>query len=247
MGQKIAILGGAATGKTTSIFPVNLEHLKIKGLKPEETLYINPSGSPLSMRGYKKFYTKFKGDTGNLLSTTDCSQIVKAIHVVSKKRPEIKHIVIEDASILSTGKLVSKSDEQGYGKFVEIAKDLWNILSIDMDTLREDLHIIYLYHDKIVESKTESSINAKFGFRIAGKMVQDQLGGAEVMFDVILCAKVKKTPKGISYYFLTKPDGVSPARTPIEMFPRTTTIPNDMGIVMEEINDFYGYSSTTNN
>lgn len=236
MASIISILGFPASGKSTSIFPN--KKAGIKGLDPKKTLYINPTNKDLVMRNWKKHYTPFKGATGNYLATMDTTKILDAIKFVSSKRPDIKNIVIDDASILATGDLMSKAKVKGYEKFVDIGLNIWNLIIKSTDTVsREDLTIFPMYHAE--EIKPEHSVEPKISFKLAGKMVQNQLGGIECMFSTILYSTTKIQPDGsVSHVFQTKPSAYTPARSALGMFP-SNEIPNDLGLVLDYVNDYF--------
>lgn len=64
----------------------------------------------------------------------------------------------------------------------------------------------------------------------------------EGLFTVVLFCKVEipedKDEDEPNFYFLTKPDGTAPAKSPKGMF-QERLIPNDLNLVVKEIEKYY--------
>jgi hypothetical protein len=137
MSEIIAIVGQTGTGKSTSV----------ESLNPKETVIIGMTNKPLPFRGWKKNY--IAGNGGNYLITHDSVKIVNALDFISKNRPEIKQIIIDDFQYLMSTEFMQRSSEQGWDKFTDIAKHAWNVITKSRD-LREDLKVFILTHDEII-------------------------------------------------------------------------------------------------
>ena len=94
MSELIGIAGNSGSGKTTSV----------KDLNPKETFIISVLGKPLPFRNFKKDYPKVaivEGKcTGNFYTTNKVDNLIKMFNIISSTRPEIKQIVVDDASYL---------------------------------------------------------------------------------------------------------------------------------------------------
>ena len=80
--MKILLLGQTGSGKTMSLFPV--KELNIKGLNPQETLFITCSSKMLPVKavGYKKLTNQ----GGNFLRTDNPKTTIKALKYAKTKK-----------------------------------------------------------------------------------------------------------------------------------------------------------------
>ena len=223
----IAVVGGSGTGKSTSFgqFP----DMGIKGLAPKETVVINVSGKDLPFRGWSKLYTGKVSEGGNYLETSSASAISKSIDYISKDRPEIKAILIDDAQYILAFEFMRRADEKGYEKFSIIGKQVNSIMEAARNT-RKDLKVFFLWHP-------EQDQSGNYKMKTVGKMVDDYLT-LEGLFTVIMYTKVSKGTSGkMEYQFVTNNDGQYPAKSPVGMF-KDIYIPNDLGKVSEIIDQY---------
>ena len=231
MSELIGIVGASGTGKSTAIH--GNEKLGIKGLDPKETLVINVAGKPLPFKGWKKFYTEFKGNDGNYLSSSNAQTIIKALDFVNQKRPEIKNIVIDDIQYVMGFRFMEKALEKGYEKFALLGKEYVDILNKGR-TLREDLKVFVLSHSEEIVKDFETIRKVK----TLGKMV-DQNITVEGLFTVLLYTHTEwddKQNEGY-YYFITNRTSDYPAKSPVDMF-EDIQITNDLGYVAEKIDEY---------
>ena len=94
MSQIIALCGFSNCGKSTSL----------KYLNPKETFIISCTNKQLQIPGFRTKYPKVNTEdgklSGNWFVSNNYSKIEKILGIVSKKRQEIKTIVIDDANYL---------------------------------------------------------------------------------------------------------------------------------------------------
>ena len=222
MSEIIAIVGQTGTGKSTSV----------ETLDPKETVIIGMTNKPLPFRGWKKNYVS--GSGGNYLITTDSEKIVQTLQFVNDKRPEVKQVVIDDFQYLMSSEFMTRSGEQGWQKFTDIAKHAWNVITKARD-LREDLKVFFLCHDEII---TEN-FAPKRKIKTIGKMLDEKVT-LEGLFTVVLFTDVQKNKENntLEYTFITQNDGTTTGKSPRGMF-EDLNIPNDLKEVIKKINAYY--------
>jgi len=224
MANLIAIVGNSGSGKSTSF----------RTLNPKETFIINVASKPLPFRGWKTNYTTFNKDnpTGNYISTSDVGTINKMLTYIDQKRLEIKNIIIDDAQYLMAFEAMDRAKERGFDKFTEIAQKFYSILKESI-SMRDDLNIIVSCHSENIGTADEP----KYKIKTVGKMI-DNLITVEGLFTYVLFTNISTDDKNNTVYsFITKSDGSTTAKTPIDCFD-TMLIPNDMQYVIDKINEF---------
>lgn len=223
----VAVVGKSGTGKSTSIG--NFPELGIIGLDPSQTVIINVAGKDLPFKGWKKNYFGKISEGGNYLETSDSDAISKAIGYISKERPDIKNIVIDDGQYTMAFEFMARAKDPGYGKFADIGVNMGKIVNAAKNT-RTDLKVFFLWHP-------EEDKETGYKMKTVGKMVDDYLT-LEGLFTVILYTKVTKgADNKITYEFVTNNDGKHPAKSPLGMF-ESLYIKNDLGAVSHTI-DIY--------
>ena len=219
MANKILVLGETGSGKTTSM----------RNLNPKTTYCVNVIGKPLPFKSWKTNYKTGKG--GNLFSSVNHKDICDVLHAVSKDRPEIKTIVIDDTQYVMSYEFMARASEVGFKKFTEIGQHMFEVF-ITPERLREDLTVIYLSHSEDVDinGKTKTKI------KTIGKLLDDKIT-LEGLFTVVLLAGACKGDKGMKYVFLTNTDGTTPAKSPLGMFDKMA-IDNDLQLVLDTIEEY---------
>lgn len=231
MSELIGVVGASGTGKSTAIHAN--EELGIVGLDPKETIIINVAGKPLPFKGWKKFYTPFEGVTGNFLVESRADHIIKAIRYIDGNRPEVKHIVLDDAQYMMSFEFMEKALRKDWDKFNEIGKHAFDVFNAARK-LREDIQFFILTHSDEVQKDFETVRKMK----TIGKMM-DNIIGLEGLFLSVLYSHVEwdsKTESG-HYSFVTNRTNEYPAKSPYGLFD-TINIPNDLGFVAESVNKF---------
>lgn len=225
MSELIGIVGESGTGKSTAC----------RTLDPKETAIVNCVGKPLPIKGWKKNYTPFKGETGNYFASDIAKNILKFMDAIDKSRPEIKNIVIDDWQYTMSNEFMRRSTEAGWDKFTEIAKHAWEILNKGRE-LREDLKVYILTHSDTQKGEFGSKDILKI--KTIGKLLDEKINPMG-LFTILMFTDVHNDGKnGIEYRFVTNNDGTYPAKSPMGMF-EELYIPNDLGAVSKSIEEYY--------
>jgi AAA domain-containing protein len=213
MSTSILVIGESGSGKSTSA----------RNLDSSETYFIKVIDKPLP---FKNKYKKTSGDkVGNLFISDNHAEIIKCINHINEKRPEIKNIVIDDFQYIMANEFMRKSDEKGYQKFTDLAKNTWEILNA-IPYSRHDLLFFILTH-------SELDANGKYKAKTIGKMLDEKIT-LEGLFTVVLHSIVKDD----RYFFLTQNDGLHIAKSPIDLF-ENRYIENDLLFVKTQIDSYY--------
>ncbi len=218
MSNAILILGNSGTGKSTSI----------RTLPPEQTFIVNVLGKPLPFRGSSKNYTKLSADgtEGNFYTSDDSQKIMRSINLVNTKRPEIKYMVIDDFGYTVSNSFMRRSKETGFGKFVDLGKDAWEILKA-VNEVREDLLCFITMHSDIDQ-------NGRSKPKTIGKLLDEKVC-VEGMFTCVLHSDVSDG----KYYFITNDDGSHKmAKSPMDLF-KSVHIPNDLKMIADTLEAYY--------
>lgn len=226
MAKLIGVVGPSGTGKTTSYCPI--PEAGIKGLNPAETMVITAVPKDLPFRGWSKHYTEFKGSTGNYLITDKPNRIVRAMEAVSKNRPEIKNIVLDDLQFVMSNEYMARANEKDYKKFVDIGQHMFTIIGKSRE-LRDDLTIFVLTHSEFGKDGVAK-------IKTVGNMV-DQYVTMDGWFMPLLYTKVLVDGSERKHVFVTKHDGEYPAKSSFGLFD-DIYIPNDLGKVKDAILEY---------
>ena len=201
MGLPVLILGASGSGKSTSM----------RNFTPDEVGVFNVASKPLPFR------TK--------LPLFNCSDYGKIMAAMQKSDKKI--FVVDDSQYLSVFANFQRAKETGYGKFVDMALNEYNLIQFVIRNLPDDTIVYFMRHIDIDEG---GRVHAK----TIGKMLDQNLGGLEGMFSIVLMAQTD----GNEYFFQTQSDGYSPCKTPMEMFGERK-IPNDLKLVDQTIREYY--------
>lgn len=202
MAIPVMILGESGTGKSASL----------RNFQPDEVGIINVSGKPLPFRNKLNVY---KSD--------NYFQIRKVL--LGSKAPSI---VIDDAQYLMANEFMRRSDERGYDKFTEIAKNFWSLVQeIVAQQMPDDQIVYFLMH-------TDTSDDGRVRAKTIGKMLNEKIT-LEGLFTIVLRTSVSD---GV-YTFRTVNSGSDTVKTPMGMF-QTAEIDNDLKAVDTAIREYYG-------
>ena len=156
-----------------------------------------------------------------MMKTSDMKTIAQAI-----KQNDKNCYVVDDAGLAMTFYLFGKVNETGYGKFTQVAKDFYDMIQAT-DKCSDDTVVYFMMHTDRSEDGTK--IKAK----TAGKMIDSQLT-LESLFTIVLNC----VTDGKRHYFVTQSDGVTTAKSPMDMFP--LEMDNDLKAVDTAIREYYG-------
>lgn len=201
MGLPVLLLGASGSGKSTSM----------RNFSPDEIGIFNVASKPLPFRAKLPLF--------------NCSDYAKIMAAMQKSDKKV--FVVDDSQYLSVFANFQRAKETGYGKFVDMALNEYNLIQFVIRNLPDDTIVYFMRHIDVDDS---GRVHAK----TIGKMLDQNLGGLEGMFSIVLMAQTD----GNEYYFLTQSDGYSPCKTPLEMF-SDRKIPNDLKAVDKTIREFY--------
>lgn len=205
MAIPVMILGESGTGKSASL----------RNFKAEEVAIIDVSGKPLPFRNKLP-----------VLKTDKYETITRAMLA----RPNIPAFVVDDAQYLMANEFMRRSDERGYDKFTEIAKNFWSLIQETVSQRMPEKQIVYfLMHTDVAD---DGRIRAK----TIGKMLNEKIT-LEGLFTIVLRTSVTD---GV-YSFRTVNSGSDTVKAPMGMFD-SALIDNDLKAVDTIIRDYYGFT-----
>ena len=205
MAIPVMILGESDTGKSASL----------RNFKAEEVAIIDVSGKPLPFRNKLP-----------ILKTDKYDLITKAM----LSRPNIPAFVVDDAQYLMANEFMRRSDERGYDKFTEIAKNFWSLIQETVSQRMPEKQIVYfLMH-------TDVSDDGRIRAKTIGKMLNEKIT-LEGLFTIVLRTSVTD---GV-YSFRTVNSGSDTVKAPMGMFD-AALIDNDLKAVDTIIREYYGFT-----
>lgn len=202
MARLVLIISKSGTGKSSSM----------RNLKKGEASVILASGKELP----------FRTD----LSTFVPKSYTDVLGAIEKATSPI--VVIDDANYLMSYEEMSRVQESGYGKFTQMAQNMFRVFKTIIDKPSDQTFYIMAH-----AADTDDS-NDQLRFKTTGKMLSDKIV-LEGLTNILLTNEI--TPDG-EFVFRVQTDG-SGVKTPIGMF-NTPTIPNDLKVVNEAIVKYYG-------
>jgi type II secretory pathway predicted ATPase ExeA len=214
MAIPIMVLGESGSGKTRSA----------KNLDPAETLIIQPIKKPLPFRSSEWKAWNKETKSGSVYQTDDYKMIKRWIdgaEIIGKK-----YVIIDDAQYLMLSAELRRSDETGYKKFTEMARDYVDLVT-HITNHHSNLIVYFLTH-------TETNEDGRITAKTTGKMIREKVV-LEGLFSIVLRCHAKDG----QYYFTTHTNGFDCVKTPEEMF-SSDQIENDLNIVNQAVIE-YGY------
>ena len=182
----------------------------LRNFEPNELGIFNISRKPLPFR--KKLP----------VANTSDYEVIK-----TKLRENSKNCyVLDDIGLAMTFYLFNRCLEPGYGKFTQAAKDFYDLVQCAIRETSDDTITYFLMHTE----RSEDGMKVKA--KTAGKMIDSQLT-LESLFSIVLFAQTD----GKKHVFVTQSDGVTTAKSPMEMFPEE--IENDLKAVDTTIREYY--------
>ena len=226
MSNIIGLVGLSNSGKSTSL----------KYLDPEETFIISCTNKQLQIPGFRKKYPKISVDNGKLygnwLVSNNYEQITKIMKVVSKTRPEIKVICLDDTNYLLSNETFQNALVKGYEKFSVMSKNYYDLIQTCQD-LRDDLTVVFISH---IEN-FGTDIDPEYRMWTTGKMLTNQIN-LDGLFSYIIYAEryIDESGDEVKYRFKTRTDGNDTCRSVAGCFKEKYIEPN-MKLVIDTINN----------
>lgn len=216
MSNLILILGQSGTGKSTSI----------KNMDSKDTFIIQAVNKPLPFKGFKKNYLIMDKDgKGRRLVSDNYDKIISCLKYLNNDK-DIKNIIIDDFQYVISNEFMVRAKEKGFDKFTEMAQHYYMIIDV-ASRLREDLNIFFLSHNEQKEDGTSK-------VKTIGKLLDEKIT-IEGLFTIVLNTVIQDN----KYYFQTQNNGFNTTKSPLGMFDEQL-IENDLKLVTEKINEYYG-------
>lgn len=143
--------------------------------------------------------------------------------------PKLKTYVIDDSQYLIANDFFNRANETGYGKFTDLALNFRNLIQFVIEKTPNDLIVYFLHH-------TEMAENGKIKAKTIGRMLDEKLT-VEGLFSIVLWCKSEAG----QYKFITQSDGISTAKSPMDMFEKE--IDNDLKMVDTTIRDYWNLNN----
>jgi hypothetical protein len=181
----------------------------MRNFEPNEVGIFNVAGKPLPFR---KKLNKADNAGYNIIAET-------------LRKHKSKRYVIDDSQYLLCFEMFRTAKETGYGKFTDMALHFYNLVQLVIRETPDDCIVYFLHH-------TETTADGKVKAKTIGKMLDEKLTVEGLFAIVLMCAT-----DGISHKFITQSDGMTTAKSPMEMFDRE--IDNDLKMVDQKIREYY--------
>lgn len=224
MANIVLVLGKSGTGKSTSM----------RSLDPKTTVIFNTLSKRLPFKGASKMYN---ADEKNLYALTDYQKLCMYLNGVSERRPEVKDVVIDDATYIMRNEFFDRAKENGYNKFTDIAQHFKMVLDTAMH-MRDDINVYLMFHSEDVsnDGKLDTVKCAT-----VGKMLDEKFNPMECV-SICLVSDIRFSEEKTEYGFYTRPSSAGgkfiPAKSPEGMF-EGQFIPNDLALVSKAINEYF--------
>ena len=205
------ILGTSGTGKSASL----------RNMNPADTLLIQTIPKPLPFRSSAWRLVK---DGGNVIVSALADTIINAMHKTS--RPIV---VIDDFQYLLAVEFMARASETGYGKFTEMAKHYFDVLTAAANLAPEKR--VYLL------SHTDMAENGQVKAKTIGKLLDEKIT-VEGLVTIVLRTHVING----QYVFSTHNNGQDTVKTPMGMF-EAEHIPHDLLEVDKAVVEYYAIQS----
>lgn len=216
MGSRaIAVMGESGSGKTTAM----------RTLNPDETYYIDCDGKGLSWRGWR---SQYNAEKKNYIRCADQNTILAIMNGISKKRENIKNIVIDTANSIMVDDEIRRMKEHGYDKWQDIAMSVYEIVTT-ASALRDDMNVIILFH---VQTDVDEATGQRFTRILTNGKKLNKIGLEKYFTTVLLTKRNDKK----EYIFETHANS-STAKTPMDAF-SAEEIDNDMQAVLDVLAEY---------
>lgn len=212
MSKTILIMGESGSGKTTAM----------RNLDPKTTLYIDADKKGLSWKDWRKQYNTANK---NYFKPDDMTQ-VRATLSRANQSANIKTIVIDTLNGLMLDNEMANVHEKGYGKWVDLAENVYSIISM-ANAMRDDLTIIFVGHSETI---TDDAGYTQTRLKTNGRKLEKIV--LESKFSTVLLAKGSEG----KYIFETQSKN-STAKSPMGAF-ENFEIENDITKAIEALKEY---------
>lgn len=213
MSTVILIMGEPGQGKTTSM----------RNLNPETTVYFDCDKKGLPWRGWRKQYSKEKG---NYFATSNAAAIGQEMKRIHDEKTQIKTIVVDTLNWIMIDDEFKRMKEKGYDKWLDLAYSVKALISLAKQ-LRDDITVLFTAHTQTEHDDSGYSFTR---MKTSGKKLDKT--SVESMFNTVLLAKCVDG----RYLFETQARN-STARSPMGAF-ETFEIDNDIVKVIKVLEEF---------
>lgn len=189
----------------------------LRNFEPDEIGIFNVASKPLPFR--KKLLTCATSDYGKIMA--------------SMQQSKRKTFAIDDSQYLLCFESFARAKETGYSKHIDMAVNFYNLVQFVIRQLPPDVIVYFLHHTE------HDSNTGKVKAKTLGKMLDSQLTLEGLFSIVLLC-----TTDGQRHTFITQSDGLTTAKSPMEMFP--AEIENDLKEVDKTIREYYEFGGNNN-
>lgn len=197
MSRLVLVLAQSGTGKSSSM----------RNLKKGEANVLLCSGKELP----------FKTD----LATRVPKSYAEVLDSIQKATAPI--VVIDDANYLMSFEEMARVNESGYGKFTQMAANLFGVFKAIMNKDSDQIFYIMAH----AEAREDNLLR----FKTTGKMLSEKVV-LEGLTNIVLTTEIEDG----EFVFKSQTDGTG-VKSPIGMFP--ATMPNDLKLVDAAIRKFY--------
>ena len=227
MARTILVIGESGSGKSTAL----------RTLNPEECFLINIAGKDLPWQGWTNKWQAYDktAKTGNILSLNSYTwkertpMLLKIFQGIAGM-DKVKTVLVDDTQYMMSYEFMERAKEQGWQKFTDIGQNMFNVIKA-AEKLRDDQTVVFLCHstDEIYDGGRRTKV------KTIGKMLDEKIT-VEGMFTIVLLSLAENTVEGTKYWFVTRNDGSSTAKSPDGMFDEK--IPNDLDLVIKRIEEY---------
>lgn len=227
MSSLVSLCGLSNSGKSTSL----------RYLNPSETFIISCTNKQLQIPGFRKKYPKAtiedKKLVGNWLVSNNYATITKILNAVSKTRPEIKVVVLDDTNYLLSNETFQNALVKGYEKFSVLAKNYYDLIQTCQE-LRDDITVVFISHIENVGT----DIDPEYRMWTTGKMLTQAIN-LDGLFSYTIYAEryIDDQDDEVKYRFRTRTNGNDTCRSVEGCFAEKYIEPN-MQLVIDTINKF---------
>ena len=227
MANLICLAGLSNSGKSTSL----------RTLNPKETFIISCTNKQLQIPGFRKKYPKVEVKDGKLLGnwlvSNNYAQIEKIMKAISKTRPDIKVIIVDDMNYLLSNETFENSTTKGFEKFTIMAKNYYDLIT-NCQLLNDNLTVVVISH---IEN-FGTDLDPQYRLWTTGKMLVNQIN-LDGLFSYIIYSEryISDEDDEVHYRFKTRTDGNDTCRSVAGCF-KDKYIEPDMKMVIDRINEF---------